>query len=105
MPAAESARVGALLAISRDVVLVVRHADHAILGASPVAERVYGLTVEVLRTMRYDDLVTDRSAVDEIFARHREHVPLRYHRRADGSRFPVEMTIHWLEGDGAGLRW
>ncbi|NYG32826.1 PAS domain S-box protein [Sphaerotilus montanus] len=102
MPAAESARVGALLAISRDVVLVVRHADHAILGASPVAERVYGLTVEVLRTMRYDDLVTDRSAVDEIFARHREHVPLRYHRRADGSRFPVEMTIHWLEGDGAG---
>lgn len=103
MPAAESARVGALLAISRDVVLVVRHADHAILGASPVAERVYGLTAEVLRTMRYDDLVTDRSAVDEIFARHREHVPLRYHRRADGSRFPVEMTIHWLEGDaGAG---
>lgn len=103
MPATESARVGALLAISRDVVLVVRHADHAILGASPVAERVYGLTAEVLRTMRYDDLVTDRSAVDEIFARYREHVPLRYHRRADGSRFPVEMTIHWLEGDaGAG---
>lgn len=102
MPAAESARVEALLAISRDAVLVVRHADHAIVGASPVAERVYGLAAEVLRTMRYDDLVTDRSAVDEIFARYREHVPLRYHRRADGSRFPVEMTIHWLEGDEQG---
>lgn len=99
MPAAESARVAALLAISRDAVLVVRRADHAILGASPVAERVYGLTTEALRTMRYDDLVTDPSAVDDIFARYREHVPLRYHRRADGSRFPVEMTIHWLEGD------
>ena len=101
MPASDSTRVAALLALSRDAVLVVRHADHAILDANPVAERIYGLTLDVLRTMRYDDLVTDRSAVSDLFARHREHVPLRFHRRADGSRFPVEITIQWLDAPDA----
>lgn len=90
--------VQALLAISRDAVLVVRHADRRILAASGAAERTYGTAIPALCRLRYDDLVTDRNAVEDIFAQHRNHVPLRYHRRADGSRFPVEMAIHWLPG-------
>jgi PAS domain S-box-containing protein len=91
----------ALLAISRDPVLVVCHADHRILAANSAAERVYGRQAEALCRLRYDDLVTDTGGVQDIFRLHRHHVPLRYHRRADGSRFPVEMAIHWLPGDDA----
>jgi two-component system sensor kinase FixL len=88
----------ALLAISRDAVLVVRRADRRILEVSPSAEQIYGLRAEALRTLSYGDLVTSQAGVDDIFVHHREHVPLRYHRRADGSRFPVEMRIHWTAG-------
>lgn len=87
-----------MLAISRDAVLVVRRADRRILEVSPSAEQIYGLRAEALRTLAYGDLVTSQAAVDDIFLHHREHVPLRYHRRADGSRFPVEMRIHWTAG-------
>lgn len=99
LTAPTDARARALLAISRDAVLIVRHGDHGIVGASPSAERLYGSSQAALRQLRYDDLVTDRKAVADIFAQHRDHVPLRYHRRADGSRFPVEMAIHWLPED------
>lgn len=95
--------VRALLAVSFDAVLIVRRGDRRILGASPSAQRLYGRTEPVLCELRYDDLVTDRTAVDEIFERHREHVPLRFHRRADGSRFPVALAIHWLSDPGGEL--
>lgn len=88
----------ALLAVSRDAVLVVRRADRRVLEVSPSAEQIYGLRAEALRTLSYGDLVTSQAGVDDIFVHHREHVPLRYHRRADGSRFPVEMRIHWTAG-------
>ena len=93
----------ALLAVSFDALLIVRQGDRRILGASPSAQRLYGRTEPVLCELRYDDLVTDRTAVDEIFERHREHVPLRFHRRADGSRFPVALAIHWLSDPGGEL--
>jgi PAS domain S-box-containing protein len=95
----------ALLAVSRDAVLLVRHADRVIVAANPVAERLYGPErVGPSGAARYDDLVTDRHAVPDIFDQHRTHVPLRYHLRADGARFPVEMSIHWFTDlDGSEL--
>ncbi len=102
-PGTQDARVQALLAISFDAVLVLRHADRRIVAASASAQRLYGRSEAALCALHYDDLVTDRSAVAEIFERHREHVPLRYHRRADGSRFPVELALHWLEEAGSEL--
>ena len=90
----------ALLAVSRDPVLIVRHHDHRILAASPSAERVYQLSPQALCGLCYDDLVTDPAAVDDIFLQHREHVPLRFHHRADGSRFPVDIRIRWLDDAG-----
>ena len=95
--ACRASRVQALLAVSRDAVLLVRHADRIVVAVNPVAERLYG--VERLGQpgeVRYDDLVTDRHAVQDIFEQHRTHVPLRYHLRADGARFPVEIAIHWF---------
>lgn len=92
--------VQALLAVSRDAVLLIRHEDHRILAASPSAERIYQLSLEALCALSYDDLVTDVAAVEDIFDLHRGHVPLRFHRRSDGSRFPVDLHIHWLAGDG-----
>lgn len=94
----DTAGMQALLAVSRDALLLVRHADRRIVAASPSAERLYGMRTDTLCRQRYDDLVTDPGAADDLFERHREHVPLRYHRRADGSRFPVEIAIHWTPG-------
>jgi PAS domain S-box-containing protein len=106
-PAAQSSRldagaVRALLALSSDAVLVVQHRDRRILEVSPSAERLYGQRAESMRGRPYADVVADTAAVDDLFERHREHVPLRYHQRSDGSRFPVELHIHWSEGEAGG---
>lgn len=95
-----SADAQALLDIARDPTLVIRHTDRRILAANPQAARIYGFESRQLCRLRYDDLVTDRTAVLAIFGQHRDHVPLRYHRRADGSHFPVELTIRWAAASG-----
>ncbi|MFM2052000.1 MAG: hypothetical protein RL456_37 [Pseudomonadota bacterium] len=96
------ARMQALLEVSRDALLVVRHADRRVLDANAVARRLYGPDrFDDAQPPLYDALVSDREEIADLFGRHRTHVPLRYHLRADGTRFPAEIMASWLvEDDG-----
>lgn len=102
-PGARRARVRrALLEVSWDALLLVRHADRQILDANAVAHRLYGAErLEAAAPRRYDTLVGDREEIDALFGQHRTHLPLRYHLLADGTRIPVEIRVSWLvEEDG-----
>lgn len=84
-----------LLEVSAEAVIVVHRLSGRLLAVNSAACRLYGFPRNTLQQMRYPDLATETKSVVTIFNERREHVPLRYHRRADGMHFPVEMNLRW----------
>lgn len=88
-----------LLEVSAEAVIVVHRLNGRLLAVNSAACKLYGFPRQTLQTMRYPDIATETKSVVTIFNERREHVPLRYHRRADGLHFPVEMNLRWA-GNG-----
>lgn len=84
-----------LLEVSAEAVIVVHRTSGRLLAVNTAACKLYGFPRSTLQQMRYPDLATETKSVVTIFNERREHVPLRYHRRADGLHFPVEMNLRW----------
>lgn len=84
-----------LIEVVRQAVIVVHRNSGHLLAVNAAACHLYGYPRPVLMEMRYPDLATESKSIATIFSERREHVPLRYHRRADGRHFPVEMTLRW----------
>lgn len=84
-----------LIEVVRQAVIVVHRDSGRLLAVNAAACQLYGYPRPVLMEMRYPDLATETKSIVAIFSERREHVPLRYHRRADGRHFPVEMTLRW----------
>jgi len=82
-----------LLEVSAEAVIVVHRSSGRLLAVNSAACKLYGFPRSTLQQMRYPDLATETKSVITIFNERREHVPLRYHRRADGLHFPVEMNL------------
>lgn len=84
-----------LLEVIPQALIVVHRESGRLLAVNSSACRLYGYPRPVLQQMRYPDLATEAKSVITIFNERREHVPLRYHRRADGTHFPVELNLRW----------
>lgn len=84
-----------LLEVVGEAVIVVHRDSGRLLAVNNNACNLYGYPRPTLMGMRYPDLATETKSIVAIFAERREHVPLRYHRRADGRHFPVEMSLRW----------
>lgn len=84
-----------LIEVVRQAVIVVHRHSGQLLAVNAAACHLYGYPRPLLMEMRYPDLATESKSIVAIFSERREHVPLRYHRRADGRHFPVEMTLRW----------
>ena len=85
-----------------DIVLLVRSADRCIVEANPAAELAYGYSRAELLSLRLPDLRAPRVHQDfERFfdgAGAGDGVSEETHRRSDGSRFPVEVSVQgWAE--------
>jgi two-component system, cell cycle sensor histidine kinase and response regulator CckA len=86
---------------SSDAMLLVDGESGLLEDANPAAERLYGREREALRRLRYADLLDP--AVEPSLAADARAAPSR-HRRADGSTFPVEITVGELRLHERGLR-
>ncbi len=75
---------------SSDAVLLVDAAAGRMEDANPAAERLYGVTREILRGRTWRDLV-DPETADPLPPAGARSLPGR-HRRADGTSFPVEIS-------------
>lgn len=84
-----------LIEVVRQAVIVVHRHSGQLLAVNAAACHLYGYPRPLLMEMRYPDLATESKSIVAIFSERREHVPLRYHRRADGRHFPVEMNLRW----------
>ncbi len=87
---------------SSDAMLLVDVESGRLEDANPAAERLYGREREALRRLRYADLL-DPEVEPTARATDARAAPSR-HRRADGSSFPVEITVGELRVHERGLR-
>lgn len=85
------------MAVSWDPLLLVDTGTLNILDANAAASHLHGTRREELLGTPLGDMFSDARFIVDIFAAHRDYVPLRYHRRRDGRHVPVEMSIRYLQ--------
>ena len=104
MDALASARLAAgLMEVVSDAVLVVGLADLRIEAHNAEAARLYDVAREGLVGARYDEAVAiDPRSAREALRQRRDFVPLRFHRRCDGTHLPVEIRIRYVEDEDGG---
>ncbi len=83
---------------SRDIILLVRRNDKAIVEANAAAEKAYGYTREELLRLTIKDLhglETPGLTAQQLSEADRNGILFETtHRRADGTTFPVEVSSH-----------
>lgn len=84
-----------------DAIFLIDVETTALLDANETAERLYGYSHDELMHMTALDLSAEpeqtRAALQKDL---KSVVPIRYHRKKDGTVFPVEVTANYLTLDG-----
>lgn len=78
-------------------ILVFDSQSHRFMDVNPAAEKQYGYTRDEFLSLTYWDITCEPQASKEMIKRAlagrvKEPIPLRWHRRKDGSVFPVEIS-------------
>ena len=90
-----------LFELESDAILIIRNADGQILEANAASTALYGYTREELLLLKNIDLsaepeLTKQATNDEKPADQVAVIPLRYHRKKDGTIFPVGITARFI---------
>ncbi len=95
-----------LFNVGSDALLVVDADTHQLINVNEAAVELYGYSREELLTLRNTDLFADPkdSGRQAVSSSGRLHIPLRYHRKKDGTVFPVEISCSFFELNGQHLR-
>lgn len=86
-----------------DAILVVTADASRIIDANAAAMQLYGYSREEFLTLGVEDISTQPEESRQAIAQHRSRVPLRWHRRKDGTVFPVEISGTYFEANGRKL--
>jgi PAS domain S-box-containing protein len=92
-----------LFEVESDAILLVDEQSLRIIDANAAALRTYGYSREELLDMSATELSADQDASRKAIAEPATEVPLRWHRRKDGSRFPVEIAGGYFESRGRNI--
>ncbi|WP_242391968.1 hybrid sensor histidine kinase/response regulator [Anaeromyxobacter oryzisoli] len=87
---------------SSDAILIVDAGSGRLDDANPAAERLYGRDRDALRRLRFAELLDPEAEPEE--PRPGLHAAPGRHRRADGTGFPVEITVDDLRLHDRALR-
>jgi PAS domain S-box-containing protein len=83
-----------------EAMLMVDCGTLRILRTNPGAAQLYGYSVRDLEGRPVADLVAGSAIAGDFLRLHRDYVPLRFHRRADGSHMAVEIRIRYCTRNG-----
>jgi PAS domain S-box-containing protein len=89
-----------LFELESDALFLIDNEEGQILDANKAAEALYGYTRDELLRMRNVDLSAQPDQTSQATAQRLQYVPLRYHRKKDGTVFPVEITAAHLTWNG-----
>src|ERR1019366_200560 len=78
--------------VESDAVLVVEVDTGRILDANPAALKLYGYSREEFLCLTAGEVFAEPEQTQEAISSERAQVQLRWHRKKDGTVFPVELT-------------
>jgi PAS domain S-box-containing protein len=81
-----------LFEMESDAIFLIDKETGRILEVNPAAQALYGYTREELLEFRNVDLSAEPEDTCAATLEERSNVPVRYHRKKDGTVFPVEIT-------------
>ena len=95
-----------LFNVGSDALLVVAADTQQLIDVNEAAVELYGYSREELLALRITDLFADpRDGSRQIVnTSGRLHIPLRYHRKKDGTVFPVDISCSFFELTGQHFR-
>lgn len=86
--------------LESDAILLVDNSTGKLLDVNPSACRLYGYTREEMLLLNLLDLSAEPEKTRSVMLEHQTSIPRRYHKRKDGSIFPIELNIRFYEMDG-----
>ena len=96
-------RFRSLFETSQDAILLVNQETGQILGANPAACRLYGYSREEFLTLKNIDVSAELEKTERAVRESIATVPLRLHRKKDGTTFPVEISGSYFVEDNLRL--
>jgi len=91
------AKYRALFDAELDAIIVINTVSGMILDTNASATTLYGYSSEELRSMHIVDLSNEPEKTRGVLSLDQACVPLRYHRKKDGTVFPVEVTMNTFQ--------
>ncbi len=89
-----------LFNLESDAIFLIHNETGEILEANESAAALYGYAHDELVRMKNTDLSSEPDKTRRAMADHSTVIPIRYHRKKDGSVFPVEITASHLQWNG-----
>ena len=89
-----------LFEMESDAIFLVRKSDGQILEVNTTGEKLYGFKKEELLKMKNTDLSAEPDTTQKATKEQKIEIPVRYHRKNDGTIFPVEITASHLTWQG-----
>jgi PAS domain S-box-containing protein len=81
-----------LFAAESDAIFMIDADTGEILDANPATTLIYGYTHDELLLMKNTDVSAEPEKTSEATQNHINLVPIRYHKKKDGTIFPVELS-------------
>jgi PAS domain S-box-containing protein len=93
-----------LVSTITDAIMVIDVETRCLVGVNRACESLYGYTQEEFLQLHLRDISAEpaesETSVEETLAGRLDRVPLRYHRKRDGTVFPVEISTSTYVQDG-----
>jgi two-component system, cell cycle sensor histidine kinase and response regulator CckA len=89
-----------LFDLESDAIVVVDDETDGILEANRAVEKLYGYTRDEWLKLKSIDVSTEPEKSRRLVAERPPTIPVRWHRKKDGTVFPVEMTLSFFEMRG-----
>ncbi len=78
---------------SGDAIYILERKTRNIKDANPAACELYGYTLDEMKKLNVMDISAEPEKTNEGIEKGITYIPVRYHRKKDGTIFPVEISI------------